>query len=107
MTDGPRLIVADANVYVDAVVHDAAKVLGDPPSLAHIPSLPPRTVHPALHVIGVVRDGSDTGTGTLCHGADTCAARAEHPHLLDMPMSGCVGSGRRACAGTPTDRRRG
>ncbi len=39
MTDGPRLIVADANVYVDAVVHDATKVLGDPPSLAHIPSL--------------------------------------------------------------------
>src|SRR5262249_61039890 len=63
MTDGPRLIVADANVYVDAVVHDAAKILGEPPSLAHIPSLPPRTVHPALHVLGVVRDGSDTGTG--------------------------------------------
>ena len=52
MTDGPRLIVADANVYVDAVVHDATKVLGDPPSLAHIPSLPPRTVHPALHLLG-------------------------------------------------------
>jgi hypothetical protein len=63
MTDGPRLIVADANVYVDAVVHDATKVLGDPPSLAHIPSLPPRTVHPSLHLLGVVRDGADTGTG--------------------------------------------
>src|SRR5262249_29920746 len=45
------LIVADANVYVDAVVHDATKVLGAPPSLAHIPSLPPRIVHPALHLL--------------------------------------------------------
>jgi hypothetical protein len=63
MTGGPRLLVADANVYVDAVVHDATKVLGEPPSLARIPSLPPRTVHPALHLLGVVRDGSDTGTG--------------------------------------------
>jgi hypothetical protein len=55
MTDGPRLIVADANVYVDAVVHDATKVLGDPPSLTHIPSLPPRTVHSALHLLGGAR----------------------------------------------------
>jgi hypothetical protein len=31
VNSGPRLIVADANVYVDAVVHDATKVLGDPP----------------------------------------------------------------------------
>jgi hypothetical protein len=58
-----RLIVADANGYVDAVVHDATKVLGDPPSLGRIPSLPPQMVHPALHVLGVVRDTTDTGTG--------------------------------------------
>lgn len=63
MTGGPRLIVADANVYVDAVVHDVNKVLGDPPSLRRIPSLPPRTVHPALHLLGEVRDGTDTGSG--------------------------------------------
>lgn len=63
MTGGPRLVVADANVYVDAVVHDATKVLGDPPALSRIPSLPPRIVHPALHLLGVVRDGSDTGDG--------------------------------------------
>jgi hypothetical protein len=60
--------VADANVYVDAVVHDSTKVLGAPPSLAHIPSLPPRTVHSALHLLGVVRDGSDTGTGPRARG---------------------------------------
>lgn len=63
MTGGPRLVVADANVYVDAVVHDSTKVLGDPPALSRIPSLPPRTVHPALHLLGVVRDGSDNGDG--------------------------------------------
>lgn len=63
MSDGPRLLVADANVYVDAVMHDATKVLGDPPSLQTIPSLPPRTVHPALHLLGVVRDGTNTGDG--------------------------------------------
>jgi hypothetical protein len=32
MTGGPRLVVADANVYVDAVAHDATKALGDPPT---------------------------------------------------------------------------
>jgi hypothetical protein len=63
VTGGLRLVVADANVYIDAVVHDATKVLGDPPSLGRIPSLPPRTVHPALHLLGVVRDGTDTGAG--------------------------------------------
>jgi hypothetical protein len=57
------LIVVDANVYVDAISYDGVEVLGDPPSLKRIPSLPPRRVHPALHVIGVVRDGSDTGDG--------------------------------------------
>jgi hypothetical protein len=63
MTGEPRLMVADANVFIDAVVHDSTKVLGDPPSLVRIPSLPPRTVHPTLHLLGVVRDGTDTGEG--------------------------------------------
>jgi hypothetical protein len=62
MIDGP-LIVADANVYLDAVLHDNAKLLGDPPALGRVPSLPPRTVHPALHVLGVIRDATDTGVG--------------------------------------------
>jgi predicted nucleic acid-binding protein len=82
--DGP-VVVADANVYVDAVAHDHREVLGNPPTLRHIPSLPPRSVHPALHVLGVVRDGSDTGAGP---------ALAVSDHILLMVVHALLRQGR-------------
>ncbi len=87
MTGAARLLVADANVYVDAVTHDATKVLGDPPSLAHIPSLPPRAVHPALHLLGVVRDGSETGAGPGLAVSDHVLLMVVHAlRRLDWPI---------------------
>ncbi|MCP3799330.1 hypothetical protein NLX83_08695 [Allokutzneria sp. A3M-2-11 16] len=56
--DPLRFVVLDVNVYLDAVLHDDAVVLGSPPNLANIPSLPPRLVHPALHVLGIERQRS-------------------------------------------------
>jgi hypothetical protein len=89
MTDGLRLIVADANVYVDAVVHDATKVLGDPPSLAHIPSLPPRTVHPALHLLGVVRERlAPPVRGHHGHPADQRQRVIPRPQRLHRQLQG-------------------
>src|SRR5688572_2475621 len=95
MNGGPRLVVADANVYVDAVVHDSTKVLGDPPALSRIPSLPPRTVHPALHLLGVVRDGSDTGDGPGL-------AISDHILLMTIHASAATTCRTRPYAPTPT-----
>ena len=78
------VVVADANVYVDAVTQDHRGLLGTPPSLHHIPSLPPKTVHPALHLLGIVRDGSDTGQGP---------ALAISDHILLMVVHALVRAG--------------
>ncbi|MFD6097396.1 hypothetical protein ACFVWN_23115 [Nocardiopsis flavescens] len=66
MNDGGSLlgVVLDANVYIDAVSGDNLTVLGDPLEFDGIPSLPPRRVHPSLHVLGVIRDGGILGRGS-------------------------------------------
>jgi putative PIN family toxin of toxin-antitoxin system len=72
------VVVLDANVYIDAIATSDAAVLGDPPNLARIPSLPPQTVHPALHVLGDIRDGASRGIGPALEVSDHILAMVEN-----------------------------
>lgn len=70
-------IVLDANVYIDAVSADNLQVLGDPLSFDDIPSLPPRRVHPCLHILGVIRDGGFAGQGPALEVSDHILAMVD------------------------------
>lgn len=47
-------LVLDANVFIDAVDNEDAVRFGSMLELAALPRLPPRRIHPALHVIGEI-----------------------------------------------------
>jgi hypothetical protein len=75
-------VVLDANVYIDAVSGDNLEILGDPLELDGIPSLPPRRVHPSLHVLGVIRDGGILGRGYALEVSEHILAMVDHK-LID------------------------
>lgn len=73
-------VVLDANVYLDAFHSDN---VGAPIRIDLLPSLPPRRLHPAVHVLGEIYHGARRGAGPALHVSDHILAMVENRlHIL-------------------------